>query len=147
MRRRGSLVSSLSRVVLGVMALAALGLWPAPARPDFPPEKFENLQVLPEDIEVRRLLDIMKAYSQALGVRCWFCHEGQEGQDLAEFNFVSDDKAHKLVAREMMKMVQLIREESLPAVERIQREVEGKSDVSLQVNCYTCHRGKAKPGD
>lgn len=137
----------LSRAALTALCVVALGGWPTTARPAFPPEKLENLQVFPQDIETRRLLDVMKAYSQALGVRCWFCHVGQEGQDLAEFNFVSDEKAHKQVAREMMKMVMMIREKNLPEVVRIQREVEGNADADPKVNCYTCHRGKAKPGD
>jgi len=50
-------------------------------------------------------------------VRCQCCHVGEEGQPLAQFDLVSDTKRSKVVARQMMLMVQEInrRLDSLPA--------------------------------
>ena len=47
----------------------------------------------------------MRNFTSALGVRCQFCHVGQEGQPLAPFDFASDQKRNKLVARQMLRMV------------------------------------------
>ncbi|MFQ5718035.1 MAG: c-type cytochrome [Acidobacteriota bacterium] len=138
--------SATSRLILaGTAALLLVGL-PQVARSAFPPEKLENLQIFPENTPPRQLIETMKGFSKALGVRCWHCHVGQEGQDLAQFDFVSDKKATKQVAREMMKMTMSIRKNSLPEVARIMREVGGEADASPQVNCFTCHRGQAHPG-
>jgi hypothetical protein len=71
----------------------------------FPPEKLKNLKVFPEDIPVRSLIDTMAGFTRALGVRCQFCHVGEEGKPLSTFDFVSDDKHTKLAAREMLRMV------------------------------------------
>ena len=103
----------------------------------FPPDSLVNVQVLPEDFTVQQVMGQMRSYTGALGVRCQYCHVGEEGRDLATFDFVSDDKRPKRVAREMIRMVQLInrRLDSLPG-----REANG-----LQVNCMTCHRGVTRP--
>lgn len=147
MQLNRGLRSTSSRLFLtGLCATLLIGM-PAPARSEFPPEKFENLQVLPKDIETRQLLDAMKGMAQALGVRCWYCHVGQEGQDLSEFDFISDEKGAKQVAREMIKMVRTIREKTMPEVARIMREVEGHADANPRANCFTCHRGKPHPGE
>jgi tetratricopeptide (TPR) repeat protein len=46
------------------------------------PDKFTNLQVLPKDLGKRELLETMKNFTRALGVRCQFCHIGEEGKPL-----------------------------------------------------------------
>jgi hypothetical protein len=71
------------------------------------------------------------------GVRCQYCHVGEEGQPLTQFNFMSDEKRTKVVARQMMLMVQEInrRLDSLPA----------GLGARLQVTCNTCHRGTSRP--
>jgi len=40
---------------------------------------YKNLKVFPQDITRPQLLSNMKLFSQSLGVRCTFCHVGQEG--------------------------------------------------------------------
>jgi hypothetical protein len=121
------------------LAVAALLVAPVVvhAQGRFPPESLVNIQVLPEELTPLQVIGQMRNYTAALGVRCQYCHEGVEGQDLATFDFVRDAKRPKLVAREMIRMVQMInrRLDSLPG-----REVGGP-----QVTCNTCHRGVTRP--
>lgn len=102
------------------------------------PDKFTNLQVLPKEISKGGLLDMMKGFTSALGVRCQHCHIGEEGKPLTTFDFVSDTKATKQTARAMLRMVQAINDEHLAKIER-------KSADVLQVNCITCHHGENHP--
>src|ERR1051326_3858387 len=71
------------------------------ATAQFPPTKLENLKVFPRDIPVRALIDTMASFTRALGVRCTYCHVGEEGQPLSSFDFKSDQKPEKTKAREM----------------------------------------------
>jgi tetratricopeptide (TPR) repeat protein len=79
----------------------------------------------------------MRNATFALGVRCQFCHVGEEGMPLERFDFASDEKRTKLVARQMMRMVQEInrRLDTLP----------GRAAGGLEVSCATCHRGVTRP--
>lgn len=101
------------------------------------PDEPENLEVLPEDIGADGLRDVMTGFASALGVRCSFCHVG-EGDDLSEYDFVSDEPEHKQVARTMMRMVQAINADHLSKLE------EG-GEEALRVRCVTCHRGAEEP--
>jgi hypothetical protein len=104
----------------------------------FPPDSLTNLKVFPKTIPVRSLIDSMRAFTFALGVRCPYCHVGEEGQPLSTFNFAADDKRPKRVARVMLDMVQHINSEHLA-------DVPARSDPPVVVTCETCHRGRAKP--
>src|SRR3990172_11429381 len=75
------------------------------------PEKFENLQFFPKDVERRALIDRMRDFSGALGVRCEFCHVGEGGPELKNMDFPSDDKETKRTARRMLVMVAAIEKE------------------------------------
>lgn len=115
------------------------------ARPDrgsaqgrFPPDSFKNLKVLPKTIDQRALINTMRGFAQALGVRCVYCHVGREEQPLDSVNFASDDKRPKRVARVMMHMVMHINEEHLA-------EVPDRPKPVVEVRCATCHRGVARP--
>jgi len=99
------------------------------------PDKFTNLQILPKDIGKRELLDAMKSFTSALGVRCQHCHLGEEGKPLTTFDFVSDTKAAKQTARVMLQMVQAINNEHLAKV----------ANKFTPVNCNTCHHGENRP--
>jgi hypothetical protein len=103
-------------------------------------EERKNLHVLPKDIPAAELRGLMVGAAQGLGVRCWFCHIGEEGQDLATFDFATDEKTHKAIAREMFKMVMGINQEHMPKI----AELSGKEEAT-QVRCVTCHRGEAEP--
>ena len=100
----------------------------------------KNLQVLPKDLDSQTLRGLMVGAAQGLGVRCWACHIGEEGQDLATFDFASDEKPMKLVAREMFRMTMQINETVMPAVAKLQKDAEAE-----RVRCVTCHRGEVKP--
>jgi len=102
------------------------------------PEKFENLQVFPKDISQGELVAAMRGFATGLGVRCQHCHLGEEGRPLSEFDFVSDEKPTKEIARVMMRMTREINEGFLPKVGR-------KPPQRLEVQCVTCHHGQNRP--
>jgi hypothetical protein len=90
-----------------------------------------GLQVLPKDIPHDRLIEIMKGYSSALGVKCTHCHEGSGGK----MDFASEAKPQKQTARAMMLLVKRINEQ----------DFQVKDWKDTKVTCYTCHRGAVKP--
>ena len=101
-------------------------------------EKPQNLKVLPKDISEEELHTTMRNYSKALGVRCNFCHESQpvEGQERPKFDFPSDKKPEKDIAREMIKMTADINSQYISKIG------DGKLD---QITCVTCHNGNTHP--
>jgi hypothetical protein len=121
-----------------VAAALVLAGSPAHAQGRFPPDSLVNLKFFPKTIPVRDLIDSMRLFTFALGVRCQYCHEGREGMPLDSFNFRSDDKRTKRTARVMLDMVHHINMEHLMDVP--ERPVPG-----VQVTCFTCHRGVARP--
>jgi cytochrome c peroxidase len=131
----------LPTAVLGIAA-ATLGLsvafaqgTPPPAPAAFAVPPYKNLKVLPQDITRANLLNTMKLFSQSLGVRCTHCHVGEEGKPLSTFDFASDAKEKKIVARKMLAMVH-----------RINSQDFGVTDfANVKVTCFTCHRGSVKP--
>jgi hypothetical protein len=98
------------------------------------PDKFTNLQFFPKDIAKDDLMQSMRGFSFALGVRCEHCHEG--GGELNKMNFAADSKEEKRTARVMLKMVADINRDYLGKI--------GKTSP-LQVQCVTCHHGLARP--
>jgi len=104
----------------------------------WPPEKFNNLKVLPADIPQQELIRTMGDYTRALGVRCTYCHVGEEGQRLSAYDFESDEKATKRKAREMIRMVNDLNGKYLAGLEH-------RVDPPLRVECVTCHRGATEP--
>lgn len=100
----------------------------------------QNLQVLPSDISSQELRALMVGAATGLGIRCWGCHVGTEEQDLSEFDFVSDEKEMKQLARVMFQMTMDINAGPMAKV----AEIEGEEE-SPRVRCATCHRGEVKP--
>ena len=91
------------------VAIAQTAAPPAPsAQPPFAIPPFKNLKVFPKDIGRAELLGNMKFFAQSLGVRCTFCHVGEEGKPLSTFDFASDAKKEKQTARRMLAMVHRI---------------------------------------
>ena len=127
----------LPKAVLGIAA-ATFGLSVAFAQPAAPPPAapaFKNLKVLSPTISRPDLMNVMKLFAQSLGVRCTHCHVGEEGKPLSTFDFASDAKEKKLIARKMLAMVH-----------RINQQDFGVSDFgNVKVTCFTCHRGSVKP--
>ena len=124
-----------SSVVVAVVLSAAVAM---PAAAQFPPDHPKNLKVLPMDIPVRALLDTMRSFTGALGVRCNFCHVGKEGEPLTSYDFAADDKPEKAKARVMMRMVKAIDGEYLT-------QLPSRSQPAVAVTCATCHRGVSVP--
>jgi photosynthetic reaction center cytochrome c subunit len=85
----------------------------------------ENLQVLHGIHSKAQLLNVMRGFSEALGVQCDFCHNTD--------NFASDAKMPKRMARIMIKMVRNIDENYL------------NQPMMKKVTCFTCHRGQEIP--
>ncbi len=102
------------------------------------PDKFENLKVLPKDIPQRELIGVMRGFADALGFRCHNCHVGEPGPSLNGYDFVSDEKKNKLVAREMMKMVADINGKYIAPIKT-------GHDPKVEVTCTTCHHGQERP--
>ena len=116
-----------------LLVLLACTLAAAGARAQVP-DTFTNLQVLPADISRDSLTALMRSFTFATGMRCDGCHVRQGNA----FRYELDDKAPKLVARAMLRMVASINHglaAELPAGER----------ARVQVECKTCHRGLARP--
>lgn len=124
-----------------------------------------NLKVLPKDISKDELVRTMRGFTAGLGVRCVFCHKGEEGQPLDTYDFMSDAKPQKETARKMLTMVMAINSDYLKGVMVEHDETagaggqaapEGKpageqtaqaagAPEQARVTCYTCHRGQAHP--
>ena len=103
----------------------------------WPPDSLINTHVIPRSTPVMQVVGMMRDFAGGLGVRCQYCHVGQEGMPLEQFDFAVDDKRTKLVARQMMRMTQEInrRLDTLP----------GRTSPGLAVTCATCHRGAPRP--
>jgi photosynthetic reaction center cytochrome c subunit len=85
-------------------------------------EQFKNIQVL-KGIPADQLIPAMQFITASLGVDCDYCHDHQAMD--------SDDKKPKKIARQMMTMMFDIDKNNF--------------DGRLDVTCYSCHRGAAKP--
>ncbi len=136
MRVASSSVLVLAAASFAVSVAVAQTTPPAPGgQAPFAVPPYKNLKIFPQDITRPQLLSNMKLFSQSLGVRCTYCHVGQEGAPLSTFDFASDAKQHKLIAREMLRMAHRLNTD-LPGI---------TGDPSAKISCYTCHRGSEKP--
>lgn len=102
----------------------------------WPPE-IKNLKVFPADTPAEQVIGRMRDFTFALGVRCQYCHVGEEGQPINEFDFAVDQKETKKRARAMLRMTQAINGQHLS-------QLEGERH-GLEVACVTCHRGSPRP--
>jgi hypothetical protein len=100
--------------------------------------KYTNLQVFPPDTSQDVLVAAMKNITRALGVRCPFCHVGEEGMPLDKFDFAADTKPQKETARGMMRLTAEING-------RITKAMPDAAAKGYQVTCWTCHRGSQHP--
>jgi hypothetical protein len=103
----------------------------------WPPDSLVNVKVIPKSTPVTQVVGTMRNITSGLGVRCPYCHVGEEGKGLETFDFPSDKKRNKLVARQMMRMVEEINHRLDTIPERPTPKVE--------VTCRTCHRGVSRP--
>ena len=108
------------------------------------PQTFENLKVLPKNIHRDTLVQIMRGFTQSLGVRCEFCHVPREGAAAQpggpglNLLFASDDRENKRKARAMMFMTDSINTRFLASL-------PDRDEPPTNVTCVTCHRGLNKP--
>jgi tetratricopeptide (TPR) repeat protein len=100
------------------------------------PEKFENLQVFPKDVPRAQLVQRMREFSFALGVRCEHCHT--EPSPGVANRYASDVRPAKVQARAMLKMVSTINNTMLT-------QLPSHATPAVSVECVTCHRGSAIP--
>lgn len=101
------------------------------------PEKGKNLQVLPKDFPREKLAAVMKGFTRTLGVRCTYCHVGEEGKPLRTFDFVSDQNPNKQRAREMYLM--------LGDINGHLKKIQPSGDQRVNMWCGTCHQGRPRP--
>ncbi len=109
-----------------------------PVKPTAPPPP-KNLKVLPKDWTRGQVVDVMKTWTGDLGVRCQYCHVGQEGQPFSEWDFASDEKDTKKRARDMVQMLEEVnhRLSAMPSI-------HGAATPPL-ATCGTCHHGVSRP--
>ncbi|RKD18678.1 hypothetical protein BCY91_15200 [Pelobium manganitolerans] len=117
--------------IVGIISLAAM----VPAKQQDEP-KAKNLKVLPKDISHEELDKIMDDFKTALGVKCDFCH-ARSKDNPKRLDFASDEKEHKEVARDMMRMTNKINKKYF-------KEHEGNDQIAA-IQCVTCHNGNKKP--
>jgi hypothetical protein len=99
------------------------------------PPPMTNLQVFPKDTPRPQVVTVMQGFTQALGVRCEYCHVDDPA---VKVDMASDEKQPKKTARAMMLMTRDINTK-IP-------EATGKSaESATRVACVTCHRGVAIP--
>lgn len=121
-------------------ALAVVTIVAAPgagAQRRFPPESLINVKVFDKTTPVINVIGTMRNFAGWLGVRCQYCHLGEEGQPLEAFDFASDDKRTKRTARVMMRMVEEINRRLV--------EIPDRPTPEVAVTCGTCHRGVPRP--
>ena len=119
-------------IAIGVVLTMSLA---APSKAQIP-EEFSNLQILPEDIGQRDLINVMRRFAGSLGVRCNHCHVGENTETLEDHDFASDEKETKKIARVMMQMTDAINNTHMPQI--------GRTDAK-EVSCGTCRSGLTKP--
>jgi len=101
------------------------------------PEHPQNIKVLPSNLTADELRSAMHEFSEGLGVRCNYCHVGEEGKPFTEWDFASDEKPNKERAREMILMMYDIDEHLA--------KIQPSGDKRVYITCYTCHHGRSRP--
>jgi hypothetical protein len=107
------------RILLALLIASTLLAQEPKGKKKGPPPEPKNLKLLKAD----QLMDAMRAFRIALGVKCDTCH--------VQGDFASDEKHEKEIARKMIEMT---------------REINAKfPDGKQHVTCFTCHRGDEHP--
>ncbi len=126
-----------AKAFLLVILIASFAATDVMAQPQQADEKPENLEVLPETMTMQQVRRVMFQFTNGLGVRCSYCHVGEEGKPLSTYDFASDDKEAKETTRAMMRMVNTINDDHITQLP--------DGDERITVTCQTCHHGLAKP--
>ncbi len=129
MKRKQSIIT-----ILIIAMVASFNIWSTDKHAGDP--EFKNLQILPKDISKESLDKVMDSFTEALNVKCGFCHV--RNQETKKMEFEKDDNPHKAMAREMMKMTMAINAQYF--------DVDIVTNAaSAPVHCYTCHQGEKIP--
>lgn len=133
-----ALVPAVAAFIAAPALQAAQSAAPAPAAAPVD-ETPKNLQVLPKDLTIHQVRDIMNDWADALGVECSTCHV-RDPNNLApngrpRYNFADDSKQEKKTARVMYAMTQEINSQFLSKV----------PNSGIPISCSTCHRGHLSP--
>jgi tetratricopeptide (TPR) repeat protein len=124
--------------VVGLVSLTFFSVLPSRAQESWSwPEKPKNIQVLPKDWPGKRLQPVMIGFTRALGVRCSYCHKGEEGKPLNTYDFASDENPNKDRAREMLRMLGDINDHL--------QKIQPSGDKRVNMWCHTCHHGRPRP--
>jgi Photosynthetic reaction centre cytochrome C subunit len=99
----------------------------------------KNLKVLPNDLTIHQVRDIMDGWTDALGVDCSTCHVRDTANPAPNgrphYNYADDSKQEKRTARVMYEMTETINSRFLSTV----------PNSGIPVTCGTCHRGHLSP--
>lgn len=100
-------------------------------------QKVENVQVLPFK-EKKEIAKFMKEkVAKSLGVKCNHCHNLKD--------YSSDKNPHKVVAREMMRMMISINGQ-LTSIHKVAVEAGMTHwEEPPKIDCWVCHRGSVQP--
>lgn len=104
-----------------------------PARAPYVPK---NLQVLPQNTDLRK---VMRQFAGDLGVECEFCHAAPDPVTHRE-DRASDANPMKDVARYMIRMTDDLNDKYLAQLPKAPNV-----DPDAKIDCGTCHRGHSKP--
>jgi hypothetical protein len=99
------------------------------------PPVFKNLKVLPKNISDEDLDLVMDKFKYALNVKCNYCHVRNDSTK--KFDFASDAKPEKDMARDMMRMTYSINKKYFNFAK--------SKTVPETVTCITCHRKNPIP--
>jgi hypothetical protein len=139
------------RVTLGIGALGILTLIAAAAAAQTPagqpaPPPMTNLQVWPKDTPRAQVLQTMQAFNESLGVGCAYCHVQDAG---GRFDFATDDKREKRVARQMILLRDSINVMMGAIVDKPAgagpTAAAGQTGAPIRVLCRDCHHGLPVP--
>jgi hypothetical protein len=124
-------------VLRGLLFTAAIGsCFGASANAQEKDEKPKNLQYFPKTTERGDLIQIMRTFSFSLNVRCSYCHAAKSTDKPEDLDFSSDEKEQKKIARNMLRMVDVINQDYIAKL---------SSQTQNRVFCVTCHNGLGKP--
>ena len=133
------------RIALGsVLLLAGSIVTPAQGQ-SAQANGFTNLQIWPVDTPRAVVLNFMNAFNRSLGVECNYCHVQRDGT----FDYASDEKREKRVARRMILFRDSINVELAAIVDKPvtagPTSVEARPGAPTRVLCASCHHGLPIP--
>jgi hypothetical protein len=126
----------MARSIVSVLLLVLAS--PVAAQAPATPWRGQNLQYFPKEIGRDELIQRMREFSFALGVRCQYCHAGGNGISFEGVSFPSDEKVAKVKARAMLRMVDQLNNSTLS-------QLPARAEPRVSVDCATCHHGLPLP--